>query len=247
MSILTARRWTQLSVNAAVISNRLASIVLPRDCFLCDAASDNRFICANCEASLPRLPNHHCRVCALPTPLSNTCGACLKAPPAFDATHAAFVYDFPLNELIQSLKYQRRLASVSFLAEALISLTQHVAQIARPDIIIPVPLASVRLSFRGFNQSIELARPLAAHMQMKIARTTAIRSRDTVPQVSLPPKERVKNIRNAFECNADLSGKTVWVIDDVMTTGATLNELARVLKLQGAARVENFVVARATP
>ncbi len=239
MSILTAK----FGARAAAISAQLASIVLPRDCFLCDAASDNEFLCTDCVASLPRLPDHHCGVCALPTPLGDTCGACLNTPPAFDATHAAFVYAFPLNELIQSLKYQRRLASVNFLAQALISLTQE----ARPDLIIPVPLASARLAFRGFNQSIELARPLAAHLQMKITRTMAIRSRDTVPQVSLPPKERAKNIRNAFECNADLSGKAVWVIDDVMTTGATLNELARVLKLQGAARVENFVVARATP
>jgi len=239
LSILTAN----LIDIATEISGRLASIVLPRDCFLCDAASDDKFLCANCEASLARLPVNHCEVCALPTPLGDACGACLKTRPAFDATHARFVYDFPLNELIQSLKYQRRLASVEFLAQALISLIHD----ARPDVIVPVPLASARLAFRGFNQSIELARPLAARLQMKIARTMVVRSRDTVPQVSLPPKERAKNIRNAFECNADLSGKTVWVIDDVMTTGATLNELARVLKLQGAVRVENFVVARATP
>ena len=237
MSILTAK----LSMHSASVADYLTAIFLPRDCFLCDATSNNQFLCAACEASLPKLHAHHCMVCALPTPQGETCGTCLKTPPAFDATHAAFVYDFPLDKLIQSLKYRGRLASAKFLAQALIPLTRD----AIPDIIIPVPLASPRLAFRGFNQSIELARPLARHLQMKISRTTVIRSRDTVPQVSLPPKERVKNIRNAFECNADLSGKTVWVVDDVMTTGATLGELARVLKMQGAARVENFVVARA--
>jgi ComF family protein len=171
------------------------------------------------------------------------CGACLKRQPNFDATHAAFSYGFPVDILIQSLKYQRRLASASFLARALMSSLELAS---KPHMIVPVPLAPARLAFRGFNQAVELARPLARQLKIPLVRDMARRCRDTVPQVSLPRKERAENIRNAFECRADLTGKTVWVVDDVMTTGATLNELARVLKTQGAERVENLIVARAT-
>lgn len=225
----------------ATIAERLTAMLLPRDCYLCDAASNDDFLCPACEASLPRLPEQHCPVCALPTPQSSICGPCLKAPPSYDATHAAFTYDFPANLLIQSLKYQRRLAGANYLAQQLIALTRETV----PDLLISVPLAPARLAIRGFNQSIELARPLANHLKLPLSRATVARCRDTKPQVSLPRKERAKNIRDAFECDSDLTGRTVWVVDDVMTTGATLNELASVLKRQGAARVENFVVARA--
>ena len=153
-----------------------------------------------------------------------------------------FSYAFPVDILIQSLKYQRRLTSASYLAQSFIQLVDQ----SRPDLIVPVPLAPARLAHRGFNQAIELASPLAKHFNIPLARTQVFRCRDTVPQVSLPRKERAENIRDAFECRADLTGKVVWVVDDVMTTGATLNELARVLKAHGAERVENFVVARAT-
>ena len=228
-------------VAVTTLASRLTNLLLPRDCFLCDATSNGEFLCPACEASLPRLAAQRCPLCALPTPHSATCGSCLKSPPNYDATRAAFMYDFPVDVLIQSLKYQRRLASTNYLAQQLIAL----ASGCMPDIIIPVPLAPARLAIRGFNQSIELARPLAKYLKLSLARSAVVRCRDTAPQVSLPRKERAKNIRHAFECCADLSGKSVWVVDDVMTTGATLNELARILKLQGASRVENLVVARA--
>ncbi len=228
-------------VAVTTLSTRLANILLPRDCYLCDAPSDGGFLCPACELSLPRLTEPRCPICALPTPQGSACGACLKAPPHYDATHAAFRYDFPIDVLIHTLKYQYRLASANYLAQQLIAIVPE----SSPDIILPVPLAPARLSTRGFNQSIEIAQPLAKHMNLRLARSLAVRCRDTAPQVSLPRKERAKNIRHAFECDADLGGKCVWVVDDVMTTGATLNELARILKLQGADRVENLVVARA--
>ena len=114
-----------------------------------------------------------------------------------------------------------------------------------PDLILPVPLSAQRLAERGFNQSVELARPLARRLGVPLELTAVRRARDTTPQAQLPWKARAKNIHHAFECDVDLTGKTIWVVDDVMTTGATLNELARVLKLHGARRVENRVIARA--
>jgi len=218
-----------------------ASTLLPQDCFLCAAPSGDSLLCPSCTASLPRLTAERCPVCALPTPGSSICGSCLKQAPHFDATQAVFRYEFPVDSLIQALKYAHRLASADFLGRAL-------AQMAvprRPDLILPVPLAAARLAQRGFNQAIEIARPLARALGVPVEISQIRRHRDTTPQTRLPWKERAKNIRHAFECEIDLTGKTVLVVDDVMTTGATLDELARTLKAHGAARVENLVLARA--
>ena len=111
--------------------------------------------------------------------------------------------------------------------------------------ILAVPLSPARLAERGFNQALEIARPLAHALGVPIELHRIHRRRDTAPQASLPWKERKQNIRHAFECELDLTGKAVLVVDDVMTTGATLDELAATLKAHGAARVENCVVARA--
>jgi len=218
-----------------------AASLLPGDCFLCAAPSDDNLLCSACTASLPRLTTERCPVCALPTPAANICGACLKQAPHFDATQAVFRYEFPVDSLIQSLKYAHRLASADFLGRTLAQLaTPH-----RPDLILPVPLSAARLAQRGFNQSLEIARSLALSLGAPMEISYVHRRRDTAPQASLPWKERAKNIRHAFECEIDLTGKTVLLVDDVMTTGATLDELARTLKAHGAARVENRVLARA--
>lgn len=218
-----------------------AAALLPQDCFLCAAPADDKLLCPSCAAGLPYLSAARCPVCALPTPDSSVCGACLKQPPHFDATHAVFRYEAPIDSLVQALKYAHRLASADFLGSAL-------AQIAVPlcpDLIVPVPLSRARLVERGFNQAVEIARPLARALGTALELDHIHRRRDTRPQASLPWKERAKNIRHAFECDLDLGGKTVLVVDDVMTTGATLNELARTLKAHGASRVENRVLARA--
>lgn len=218
-----------------------AAALLPQDCFLCAAASGDNLLCPACSASLPYLSAERCPLCALPTPGAAVCGACLKQAPHFDATRAVFRYEFPLDRLIQSLKYAHRLASANFLGRALAQL----ASPLRPDLVLPVPLAPARLAERGFNQALELARPLARALGAPLELSRIHRRRDTAPQASLPWKERKRNIRHAFECEIDLAGKTVLVVDDVMTTGATLDELARTLKAHGATRVENCVLARA--
>lgn len=218
-----------------------AAALLPQDCFLCAAASGDSLLCPTCSAGLPYLSAERCPLCALPTPGAAVCGACLKQAPHFDATRAVFRYEFPVDRLIQSLKYAHRLASANFLGRALAQL----AAPLHPGLVLPVPLAPARLAERGFNQALELARPLSRALGAPLELSRIHRRRDTAPQASLPWKERKRNIRHAFECDMDLSGKTVLVVDDVMTTGATLDELARTLKAHGAARVENCVLARA--
>jgi ComF family protein len=218
-----------------------AGALLQQDCFLCAAPSGDSLLCPPCAASLPRLTPERCPLCALPAPAAHICGACLKRAPHFDATHAVFRYEFPLDRLVQSLKYAHRLASADYLGRAMVQL----AAPPRPDLVLPVPLAAARLAERGFNQALELARPLARALGAPLDRGRIRRHRDTAPQAGLPWQERARNIRHAFECDIDLAGKTVLVVDDVMTTGATLDELARTLKSHGAIRVENCVLARA--
>lgn len=226
------------------ILGNVAAALLPQQCLLCGndgANGGERPVCTGCIADLPQLTPERCPCCALSSPGNAICGQCLKSPPYFDATHAAYRYAFPTDKLVQALKYHRRLASADFLADALVALP--VTEL--PDLILPVPLSAQRLAERGFNQAVELARALARRLGVKLELTSVRRTRHTTPQTLLPWKARAKNIRHAFECDTDLTGKTIWIIDDVMTTGATLNELARVLKLHGVRRVENRVVARA--
>jgi ComF family protein len=222
---------------------RALANLLPQDCAVCGQASGDRLVCAACEADLSHLAGPLCPVCALPAPEGAACGACQASPPHFDASIAAFRYAFPVEHLVQELKYRHRLPLAGWLAEALMG---RVAA-AGVDCLIPLPLSAQRMRERGFNQAQEIARPLAHRLGLPLVSDACARVRDGAPQASLPWKERQANIRHAFECRLDLTGKAIAVVDDVMTTGATLNEFARTLKRHGAARIENWVVARTLP
>jgi ComF family protein len=217
--------------------------LLPQDCTVCGQGSGDRLLCAACETDLPDLAGPLCPVCATPTADGAVCGACQASPPHFDATTAAFRYAFPIEHLVQGLKYRHRLPLAGWLAEALAARIDA----AGIDCLLPLPLSAQRMRERGFNQAQEIARPLARRLGLPLVSDACYRVHDGAPQASLPWKERQANIRHAFECRLDLSGKRVAVVDDVMTTGATLNEFARTLKLHGAGRVENWVAARTLP
>lgn len=149
-----------------------------------------------------------------------------------------------MDQLIQALKYQQRLSIAPVLGEAL---ADTVATRARPDILIPMPLHPTRLRQRGFNHATEIARTLAARLDMPLSLTTCERVRDTPPQVALAYDQRQRNVRDAFACTDNVAGKRVALIDDVMTTGTSLDELAKTLIQAGAREVEAWVVARTLP
>lgn len=227
---------TRLVLNSCL---RFAQRALPAGCALCGAAIAGEALCAGCEADLPVVRQPRCAVCAQPLAAGTTCGSCLASPPAYDAIHAALAYGYPLDALIHAYKYGGRLA----LAAPLAALMQREA-IPEVDALVPMPLAPGRLRERGFNQAHELARRLARALGVPVLPGACRKVRDTPPQAALPWSERRRNVRGAFVCDADFTGNRVAIVDDVMTTGATLDALAIRLKQAGAARVCGWVIAR---
>ena len=172
------------------------------------------------------------------------CGRCLSRLPAFDHVVAALTYDFPADALVRALKYRGSLACARPLATALADALDPEPY---PDVLMPMPLAPQRLRERGFNQAMEISRLVGVEFGLEITANGCRRTRESAPQASLPWKERAANVRNAFACELDLEGKTVAVVDDVLTTGATLNELAVTLKRRGAREVWGWMVTRTPP
>jgi ComF family protein len=219
-----------------------ARLALPQRCELCAGHCGTDLVCRECMRDLPRI-DAACAVCALPAPGGVICGRCLAHPPPFDATTSAYAYAFPVDRLVQAFKYQGRLALAEWCAEAIVAARTQVSAPA-PAQVVAMPLAAERQRERGFNQAAEIARAVATRMGATLIDTGVRRTRTTAPQAALPWEERATNVRGAFTCTVDLTGMNVAVVDDVMTTGATLAEFARTLKAAGAARVENWVVAR---
>ncbi|MDH2915441.1 MAG: ComF family protein [Gallionella sp.] len=235
----------------SILSHRLLNIglkfghLLPaQPCVLCGAFSRDGVCCAACDTELPRLPATHCPACALPTLAGELCGKCLQQPPAFDHTVAAFSYSFPINQLIKALKFHERLLLANLLADELASRIPE-----RPDLIVALPLHPLRLRERGFNQSQLLAARLSKQLNIPLLTDACRRVRDTPPQSKLPWKERDKNMRHAFAISpdVDIQSKHVAIVDDVMTTGASIGEMAHMLKQAGARKVSAWVVARTLP
>jgi ComF family protein len=221
------------------MQQKLASLLFGGSCFLCRGAA-RTLLCGRCDAELPRLARPLCPRCALDSPRGELCGRCLAEPPHYDATVAALAYEFPADVLVQALKFRGELALAPLLGNLLLQKTKT----DMVDWVIPVPLSTERLRHRGYNQAAEIARHVRAD---KLELALCVRERDAPPQAGLSLAERRRNVRRAFSCRRSLEGATVAVVDDVMTTGATLDEVAAALKRAGAARVLNWVVARTFP
>lgn len=225
---------------SASLCTRLLDKLLPQSCLLCGADSPAT-LCPDCCGDLPRLPQERCPHCAEPTARGERCGRCLVHPPHFDAAHAVFRYDFPVDRLIHALKYGHQLALAGWFGRQMGA----GLDACEADCLLPLPLHPERLQERGFNQAAEIARSMASACSLPLARPALSRRRPTASQAELPLEERASNVRGAFECAADLAGRRILLVDDVMTSGATMDEAARTLKLHGAARVEVAIVARA--
>ncbi|TXG86190.1 MAG: ComF family protein [Rhodocyclaceae bacterium] len=236
MSIL-AEKLTQAG-------RQLIESLLPQDCLLCSAPSADDLLCTACRADLPLLPSPACPRCALPTAGGEVCGRCLRHPPHFDRLIAAFPYAFPIDRMLQQFKYGHQLALAGWFGKQLAMISTEEDGGLAADLIVPMPLHPRRMKERGFNQALEIARQLQVPGGARLATTLCERIRETAPQEGLSLLQRRRNLRNAFICREDLHGKRILLVDDVVTTGASINECARTLRLHGAAAVTVLAVAR---
>lgn len=215
---------------------RLQATVLPWRCLLCGApGAEGLDLCAACAKELPR-NTPCCARCALPLPAAaSACGQCLRRLPAWDAAWAPFRYGWPLDRLETRFKFGGDLAAGRTLAALW---RCEPAPPEPPGLIVPVPLHRSRLRQRGYNQALELARPLATMLGIPLGYDVLVRTRDTSAQTELDRSARRRNVRGAFQRREDAAlPDHVALFDDVMTTGATLAECARVLKRAGVRRV----------
>ncbi|WP_310738723.1 ComF family protein [Piscinibacter sp. HJYY11] len=189
-----------------------------------------------------------CERCALQVPPGvSVCGACIQHPPPFDAARTGLDYGHPWSTLIARFKFHEALDLAEALVAPLLNALQR-TDAPLPDLLLPVPLSTQRLRERGYNQAWEATRRLARGLGLPCDARLLLRVKDSPHQLDLPPDERAANVRGVFAVEplrrAELQGRYVAIVDDVLTTGATCAELARVLKQAGARRVDAWALAR---
>lgn len=172
------------------------------------------------------------------------CGACLQTPPQFDAACALFHYADPVEWMIKRLKFHNDLVFAALLGKLMGESLPQQASFCRPEVLLPVPLHTRRLRQRGYNQAQEIGNVLAKHFALPLDLHGVVRRQSTEEQSGLDAKQRRRNVVNAFETKRDFAGEHIVIIDDVITTGATVNELAHCLKQAGARRVDVWACAR---
>jgi ComF family protein len=228
------------------LSARGRGVPLVSLCAVCHGWGIGR-VCATCvERFAPPVPR--CRRCALQTPAGvELCGACLGDPPPFAHVTTAVDYDHPWDRLITRYKFHAALDLAPAFATRMLD-AQHRGRAPPPTLLLPIPLSEARLRERGYNQAWELARRLGRALDCAAEARLLLRVRDTPHQLALPPEERAGNVRAAFAVEparrAELAGRDVTLVDDVMTTGATVAEAARAVLQAGAREVAVWVLAR---
>ena len=204
-------------------------------------------MCRDCIAQFA-LPSRRCRRCALTVPEgAEVCGSCLTDPPPFDGSVAALDYSHPWDGLITHFKFHAALDLAPALAARLLAAVRH-SGAPHPSLLLPIPLSAQRLRERGYNQAWELARRIAGALHCQADAHLLLRVKDSPHQLALPREQRAANVRGAFAVEpmrlGELRGRSVALVDDVMTTGATAAEAARALQQAGAASVQVWVVGR---
>ncbi|MGY0561244.1 ComF family protein [Luteimonas sp. A277] len=230
------------------LSNDATRLLWPGRCLSCgEGGTEAIDLCIPCQSSLPWL-GPACPRCALPLSAVGTseaapCSACLANPPPLTEVHAPCLYAAPIDRLLPRFKFHHDLAAGRLLSQLM---AEHCSALPRPDALVPVPLHRARLRQRGYDQALELARPLASALGIDVRADLLRRVRATAQQTRLDAAERAGNLHRAFQANpADPLPSHVVLIDDVMTTGATLHAAAYALRQAGVRRVDAWICARA--
>ncbi len=226
------------------VIKRIYQQLVQQQCLLCGNHShDTSALCPPCRAELHWHNADSCQQCGLPANHA-VCGAFLTHPPYFDYTQAVLQYAYPVDSLLQAYKYHHALYLSQTLGELMLNFMPQPAQQPKVDVMIPMPLHPARLKERGFNQSLELARVIATHTGLALDYHHCQRIKNTPQQASLKLQDRIRNVKDAFICTTPWQGQHVAIVDDVMTSGASLNALAKTLKQAGASTVSCWLVAR---
>ena len=227
--------------------NSIQDTIFPPTCIFCgNQGFNSQDICPACFDELPKNTTC-CYRCATPFQTSfdlpQLCGKCLKTPPAFDKTTAPFHYQHTIRYLITQLKFNHQYKNARLLGYLL---AQHLQTTDKmPELIIPIPLHQQRFQQRSFNQSLEIAQTVSKHLHIPINHNSCLRHKNTSQQMTLTAKQRQKNIKNAFKIIKPINAQYIAILDDVMTTGSTVNEFAKTLKKSGIKQVDIWVCSRA--
>lgn len=230
--------------------SRLQSLILPPACIACGDPGQlpHLDLCAGCEAELPI--NHpacgRCGVRLAGDAGAWVCGLCLRRPPYFDSAHCAYGYEFPIDNFVRTLKYGQTLAHAQVLGILLARQLKQRGEERWPECFVPVPLSLERFRSRGYNQAIEIGRYVERSLGVSMRTDAVARVRHTAEQAGLPRRTRRSNVRGAFALLHAKVPAHVAILDDVVTTGSTVNELARLLRRAGAQRIEVWACARAS-
>jgi len=243
-----------MKINWRLLVNKFQFLVeqtLPARCLLCHLSSNQKLICQYCNDALS-IPRPCCLHCGLS--LSKTqafCGDCLKQKHSFTQLHAIANYQTPYPTLIKKFKYTKQLIFGELLADLLLeSIQSNISptQLSTIDYLLPVPLHKKKLYQRGFNQAQLLAEKLAKQLHIPILTKTVSRAKETVAQENLSLTERKKNLSKAFDISVNkkqnIQGRRIIIIDDVVTTGATVNSLAKALLQAGAKQIDIWCLCR---
>ncbi len=227
--------------------SQVLNLLFPSRCPMCGSISDDHLhnpICSTCFGSINRYLGPSCRVCGIPavSPHTGLCKSCSEEPPPFSAIMYYGVYEGVLREAIHLLKY----GGIRRLGKPLSALLTDLP-LPDADVIVPVPLHRRRLLEREFNQTAVLARHLSKSLAISLSLTTLIKTRETPRQTEMTGRERLRNLRNAFAVTGDVTDASVLLVDDVITTTATVRECARTLRQAGAKQVTAVALARSRP
>lgn len=226
--------------------NKALSWIYPYTCILCSAPGyKDTDLCQGCWEDLP-LTKNTCPQCAKPMAddIEVICGQCQQHPPYIQTTHASLLYRHPTDYMIHQLKFSRRLAMARVLGNIMVQQLQDRDHL--PQQLIPVPLYASRLRQRGFNQSYEIAKIISKQLSIPVNNKLCVRHKNTQAQSLLKRHQRHDNMRDAFKIKHTKIPSHVAIIDDVMTSGHTLNELARILHDAGVQKIEAWVCTRAS-
>lgn len=223
---------------------KITDWLLPICCLFCKNPADRFHLCAACFGSLPWL-KEVCPVCAKSLRHSGlTCGSCLIQPPPYDSTYALFSYQSPIDHLVLGIKFRQKLVYAKVLGELMTEKLEKIYLENKPDYIIPIPLHPTRIKVRGFNQAVEIAKPIAKKLAIPLDISSAQRILATQPQAAITSGKRQSNVNHAFQVNPLFHANHIALIDDVVTTASTVTALAKCYKKLGVKKIDVWCCAK---